>query len=172
MSKTILLAVDTAHHALDEHVSAAVEMIRDLAHADDRVVVLHVHEFAVGRFGRMQVDCVEGQGEQLVRDIVARLGSAGIKTEGSVREADYGHVARRILAEAEAWDARMLVLGSSSRTDLPRVPFGSVSSRLLHIASLPVLIVPMHRTEQVSAQAGASAQVGAGTPTQDAALAD
>lgn len=148
MSKTILLAVDTAHHDLDEHVSAAVEMIKDLVHADDRVVVLHVHEFAVGRFGRIQVDCAEGQGEQLVSDIVAKLGLAGVKAEGSIREADYGHVARRILAEAESCGARMLVLGSSSRTDLRRVPFGSVSSRLLHIASMPVLIVPMHSVKE------------------------
>jgi nucleotide-binding universal stress UspA family protein len=150
MSKTILLAVDTAHHDLDKHVAAAVEMIKDLVHADDRVVVLHVHEFAVGRFGRIQVDCAEGQGEQLVSDIVARLGSAGVKAEGSIRESDYGHVARRILAEAENCNARMLVLGSSSRTDLPRVPFGSVSSRLLHIASVPVLIVPMHAVTEAA----------------------
>ncbi|HTX82153.1 MAG TPA: universal stress protein [Streptosporangiaceae bacterium] len=172
MSKTILLAVDTAHRDLDEHVSAAVEMIKDLVHADDRVVVLHVHEFAIGRFGRIQVDCAEGQGEQLVSDIVARLGSAGVKAEGSIREADYGHVARRIVAEAENAGARMLVLGSSSRTDLPRVPFGSVSSRLLHIASLPVMIVPMHKTEKAPAQTGVSVEVDAGTPAQDAALAD
>ena len=63
MSKTILLAVDTARHDLSEHVSAAVEMIKDVVHPDDRVIVLHVHEFAVGRFGRIQVDCAEGQGE-------------------------------------------------------------------------------------------------------------
>ncbi len=144
MSKTILLAVDTARYELGEHVSAATEMIKDLVHADDRVIVLHVHEFAVGRFGRIQVDCAEGQGEELVGDIVARLDSVGVKAEAAIREADYGHVARKIVAEAKSCNARMLVLGSSSRTDLPRVPFGSVSSRLLHIASLPVLIVPMH----------------------------
>jgi nucleotide-binding universal stress UspA family protein len=144
VSKTILLAVDAARHDLDEHVRAAVQMITDLVHSDDKVIVLHVHEFAVGRFGRIQVDCAEGQGEELVGEVVARLGSAGVKAEGAIREADYGHVARRILAEAENCDARLLVLGSSSRTDLPKVPFGSVSSRLLHIASLPVLIVPMH----------------------------
>ena len=34
------------------------------------------------------------------------------------------------------------MLGSSSRTDLPHVPFGSVSHRLLHLARRPVLIVP------------------------------
>ena len=34
------------------------------------------------------------------------------------------------------------MLGSSGRTDLPHLPFGSVSHRLLHIARRPVLIVP------------------------------
>lgn len=158
MSKTILLAVDTARHDLSEHVSAAVEMIKDLVHPDDKVIVLHVHEFAVGRFGRIQVDCAEGQGEKVVGDVVARLGSAGVTAEGAIRAADYGHVARRILAEAHNCNARMLVLGSSSRTDLPRVPFGSVSSRLLHIASLPVLIVPMHAIQEAEIQTGADVE--------------
>ena len=153
MNKTVLLAVDTARHDLSEHVSAAVEMIKDLVHADDRVIVLHVHEFAVGRFGRIQVDCAEGQGEELVRDVAGRLGSAGVTAQGVIAEADYGHVARKILAEAKDYNASMLVLGSSSRTDLPRVPFGSVSSRLLHIASLPVLIVPMHAVAHAEVEA-------------------
>jgi nucleotide-binding universal stress UspA family protein len=158
MSKTVLLAVDTARHDLSEHVSAAVEMIKDLVRADDRVIVVHVHEFAVGRFGRIQVDCAEGQGEKLVSDVVGRLGSAGVVAQGVIAEADYGHVARKILAEANDYNARMLVLGSSSRTDLPRVPFGSVSSRLLHIASLPVLIVPMHAVAEATVKAGDSVQ--------------
>jgi nucleotide-binding universal stress UspA family protein len=156
MSKTILLAVDTARHDLSEHVSAAVEMIKDLVHSGDRVIVLHVHEFAVGRFGRIQVDCAEGQGEQLVRDVAGRLATVGVTAQGVIAEADYGHVARKILAEAKDCNARMLVLGSSSRTDLPRVPFGSVSSRLLHIASLPVLIVPMHAVAEATVKAGDS----------------
>lgn len=162
MSKTIVLAVDAAHHDLGKHVAAAVEMIKDLVHSDDRVIVLHVHEFAVGRFGRIQVDCAEGQGEQVVGDVVAKLGSAGVTAQGAIREANYGHVARRILTEAENCNARMLVLGSSSRTDLPHVPFGSVSSRLLHIASLPVLIVPMHAAADAVVQAEAVQAEAAG----------
>jgi nucleotide-binding universal stress UspA family protein len=153
MSKTIVLAVDTAHHEADEHVSAAVDMVKDLVRSDDNVLVLHVHEFAIGRFGRLQVDCAEGQGENLVAETVASLGRSGIQAEGAIREADYGHVARRILTVAQDAGARMLVLGSSSRTDLPRMPFGSVSSRLLHLASLPVLIVPMGSAERVPEQA-------------------
>jgi nucleotide-binding universal stress UspA family protein len=153
MSKTIVLAVDAARAGGDEHVTAAAEMVKDLVRIDDNVVVLHVHEFAIGRFGRLQVDCAEGEGEKVVADIVGNLQQSGIKAEGAIREADYGHVARRILMVAQDAGARMLVLGSSSRTDLPRMPFGSVSSRLLHLASIPVLIVPMQPAERVTEQA-------------------
>ncbi len=158
MSKTIVLAVDAARPEAGEHVAAAADMVTELAGTDDTVVVLHVHEFAVGRFGRIQVDCAEGDGEKLVAEIVAILVKSGINAEGAIREADYGHVARRILAVAEQVRAKMLVLGSSSRTDLPRVPFGSVSTRLLHLSSLPVLIVPMHPAGHVPVQAAAAEQ--------------
>jgi nucleotide-binding universal stress UspA family protein len=40
----------------------------------------------------------------------------------------------------------MIVLGSSNRTDLPHIPFGSVPHRLLHLARRPVLIVPRQET--------------------------
>jgi len=156
MSKTIVLAVDTARRELAEHVAAAVEMTRDVAHADDKVIVLHVHEFAVGRFGRIQVDCADGQGESLVTSIVEDLSKSGLSAEAVIKEADYGHVARAILAAAGHYQAGLLVLGSSSRTDLPWVPFGSVANRLLHIASLPVLIVPMRHDATVTVPSAAT----------------
>jgi len=150
MSKTIVLAVEPARRELSEHVAAAVEMTKDVAHADDKVIVVHVHEFAVGRFGRMQVDCSDGQGESLVARVVENLSESGLSAEGVIKEADISHVARAILAAAEHYQASLLVLGSRSRTDLPWVPFGSVANRLLHISPLPVLIVPMRRGETVT----------------------
>jgi len=156
MSKTIVLAVDTARRELSGHVAAAVEVTKDVAHADDKVIVLHVHEFAVGRFGRMQVDCADGQGESLVASIVEDLTGAGLSAEVAIREADLGYVARAILTAAAQCQARLVVLGSSSRTDLPLISFGSVASRLLHIASIPVLIVPMRATESASVGAQAA----------------
>lgn len=143
MSKTIMLAVDTARGELGKHVAAAVDMVKELATPDDRVVVLHVHEFAYGRFGRIKVDCQDGQGEQLIADIVAELGRSGVSASKMIKEAELSHVARAIVVAATEAGARMLVLGSSSRRDLPWVPFGSVSGRVLHLSSLPVLIVPM-----------------------------
>src|SRR5208282_4082034 len=124
MSRSIVLAVDVARHLPARNAAAAVEMTRELARdTGDRVIVLHVHEFAVGRFGRLRVDCADDEGEILVADIVRDLNNDGIDAESSIREADYGHVARKILAVADEHDARVVVLGSSSRTDVPLLPF-------------------------------------------------
>jgi len=156
MTKTIVLAFDAARHK-----PAAAEVARELSRdSGDKVIVLHVHEFAVGRFGRLQVDCAEGEGERLVAEIVDDLKQAGVTAEAEIREANYGHVARKILDVADEHDARMLVLGSHGRTDLPLV-FGSVSHRLLHHARRPVLIVP-GQPDTPAAQAAASAAATAG----------
>ena len=114
----------------------------------DRVMVVHVHEIAVGRFGRIQVCCPDGEGERLVSDTVAQLKEAGVSADSDIREVRYGHAASMVLAAADGYDARMIVLGSSNRTDLPHVPFGSVSHRLLHLARRPVLIVPRQHTPE------------------------
>jgi nucleotide-binding universal stress UspA family protein len=144
MSKNILLAVDAASHDPVRHVVAAAEMTRELSHdSGDHVIVLHVHEFATGRFGRIRVDCGDGEGESVVEKVVSDLRAAGISAEGEIRETNLGHIASAILHAAHDHDAHLVVLGSTSRTDLPRVPLGSVANRLLHMATRPVLIVPM-----------------------------
>lgn len=69
--------------------------------------------------------------------------------------------ARTILTAAQGCDARIVVLGSSSRTDLPYLPFGSVSTRLLHLARRPVLIVPWKEASaRTPEQAHADGTVG------------
>jgi nucleotide-binding universal stress UspA family protein len=138
VNKTILLAVDPASHT-----AAAADMARDLAAGTrDRVVVLHVHEYAIGRFGRIQVDCGDGEGEQVVFRIVDRLAAARIAALADIRRAPVGHIARTISGVADELDVRMIILGSSGAHDVPRLPFGSVSLRLLHRSSKPVLLVP------------------------------
>ena len=144
MNKNIVLAVDAApggDHT--QHVSAAAAMTRELSRdSGDHVIVLHVHEYSVGRYGRIRVDCGDGEGEQTVEAIVADLKAHAVSAEPEIRDTHVGHIAATILAAAHDHDARMIVLGSTSRTDLPRIPLGSVATRLLHTATLPVLIVP------------------------------
>lgn len=149
MSKTVLLAVDARQPA-----PQSMTVARELCHATgDKVIVLHVHEFAVGRFGRLQVDCPEGQAERVVPEIVATLREAGVTAEAEIRETHVGHVARAIVDAADEHDARFLVLGSSGRTDLPHIPLGSVSHRLLHMSRRPVMLVPRHAAGQDGAPA-------------------
>jgi nucleotide-binding universal stress UspA family protein len=162
MSKNILLAVDAASHDPARHVRAAADMARDLSRdTGDHVIVLHVHEFATGRFGRIQVDCGDGEGEGVVSKIVADLHAAGVSAEGEIRETNLGHIARAILHAAQDHDARLMVLGSSSRTDLPHILLGSVASRLLHMATRPVLIVPRTDGHAEPAQSSAVAATAA-----------
>jgi nucleotide-binding universal stress UspA family protein len=160
MSKNILLAVDAASGDPVRHISAAAAMTRELARdTRDHVIVLHVHEFATGRFGRMQVDCGEGGGEGVVESIVSDLRAVGISADGEIRETHVGHIAAAILKAAGEHDARIVVLGSSSRTDLPRMLLGSVASRLLHMSTRPVLIVPRSDTPTQASQPRAAATV-------------
>ena len=143
MNKTILLAVDAA-----QHVQAAADMTRELSRdSGDHVVVLHVHEFAVGRFGRVRVDCADGEGEKLVASVVDDLRAAGITADADIRETRLGHISRTILEIADHYDARIVVVGARGRHDLPHLPLGSVSHRLLHAAHRPVLIVPRPTTQ-------------------------
>jgi len=158
MSKNILLAVDAASHDPVRHVVGAADMTRELSRdSGDHVIVLHVHEFATGRFGRIRVDCGDGEGEGVVDKIVADLQGAGVSAEGEIRETRVGHIAAAILHAASDHDARLVVLGSSSRTDLPRTLLGSVASRLLHMATRPVLIVPRPDAHAEPAEAPAVA---------------
>jgi nucleotide-binding universal stress UspA family protein len=164
MKETLLLAVDaTTHGDVAAHVTAAADMTRQLAlDTGNDVIVLHVHEFATGRWGRMQVDCAEGDGEKVVDAIVASLQEAGVTAKGVIGSARYGHVAHAILAAADEHAAQVVVLGSSSRTDLPHLPFGSVSNRVLHLARRPVLIVPKSTTSSPSVEAAVTVATTAG----------
>ena len=138
MSQTLLLAVDTTSHT-----AAAADLAADLAsRTGDRVIVLHVHEYAVGRFGRVQVDCFDGDGEKVAADIAERLRATGVDARADVRKTHVGTIAREILATAAEYDARIIILGSTTKHDVPMLPFGSVSLRLLHHSDRPVLIVP------------------------------
>ena len=130
---TILLGVDALHYAPE-----ATELARELGRATgDKIIVVHVHEFAVGRFGRLQVDCVEGEAEKLITDIRADLTKSGANAEAEIRETHVGRIAKSIIEAADEHDARFIVLGSSHSTDLPHLPVGSVSLRVLHHCRRP-----------------------------------
>lgn len=118
---------------------------------------LHVHEFAVGRFGRLQVDCPEDEAERLITSIRTSLTDGGINNEADIRETHVGTIARTIVEAADQHDARIIVLGSAHSHDLPHIPFGSVSLKVLHLAKRPVMIVPRSLVSETVPQRSAAA---------------
>jgi nucleotide-binding universal stress UspA family protein len=140
MNSTILLATDARHD-----VAKSIELAGELSQGTQgRVLVLHIHEFSVGKYGRVQLCCPEEEAEELLPRIVALLGESGVPAEWQIRETNSGNAARAILDVADQHDAHVIILGSNMRTDVPLIPLGSVSHKLLHLARRPVLVVP-HR---------------------------
>jgi nucleotide-binding universal stress UspA family protein len=168
VNKNIVLAVDAAPgDDPARHISAAAAMTRELSRdSGDHVIVLHVHELATGRFGRIRVDCWDGEGQSVVDAVVADLRGHGVRADAEIRETHVGHIAATILAAAEDHDSHLVVLGSTSRTDLPRLPLGSVASRLLHLSTRPVLIVPRPDTPAQAAETTETPVTAAATASE------
>ena len=85
------------------------------------------------------------------------LRMAGLAAGGSVRYAAVDRVAQAILAEAKAFDAQLVVLGSPRRGELLARLFGSVTHRVIQRSPCPVLVASRRAARSQSPAAPASA---------------
>ena len=85
------------------------------------------------------------------------LRMAGLAAGGSVRYAAVDRVAQAILAEANAFDAQLVVLGSPRRGELLARMFGSVTQRVIQRSPCPVLVASRRATRSRPSAAPASA---------------
>jgi nucleotide-binding universal stress UspA family protein len=79
---------------------------------------------------------------------------AGIAAAGNVRPAIVDRVAEAILAEAEAFGADLIVLGSPRRGELATRLLGGVTLRVLRRSGCPVIVAPRHRPRRQPAISG------------------
>ena len=87
---------------------------------------------------------------------------AGIAAAGNVRPAIVDRVAEAILAEAEAFGADLIVLGSPRRGEVATRLFGSVTLRVLRRSSCPAIVAPRRgprRQPAVSGQVRGQGQI-------------
>ena len=91
---------------------------------------------------------------------IFELRMAGLAAGGSVRYAAVDRVAQAILAEAKAFDAQLVVLGSPRRGELLARLFGSVTHRVIQRSRCPVLVASRRadRSRQSAAPASAPRQ--------------
>lgn len=124
---------DCSKLALDKAVEAARAF-------GDRLVI--VFGYAPGGYGGGEVpthrEAVKEMGEKLVAEADRHLGGSGVEHEVELLPMKPAHA---LIEAAAQHGARMIVLGSHGETPLKGAIIGSTPYRLLHEATVPVLVV-------------------------------
>lgn len=144
MLKRILVAVDgshTAELALQEAIKLAKELRAQLR------VVHVVNEVSFnwpesGDFEEVK-EVFRKSSRKILEKADAELRKAGMTVETKMLEIETlgHHVADMIAAEAEAWPADLIVVGTHGRRGVNRLLLGSVAEGVARVASKPVLLI-------------------------------
>lgn len=150
MSKKFLAAVDGSEHGWK-----ALDLAANLAKLSDaELIVLHVVPYEPMPEGLKQFANVEGIppeemearyhlqrdiGDKIIKEAEARVrqsGFARVKTQAAE-----GHAANQIAAIAKSEGADMVFLGSRGLGDVTGLLMGSVSHKVMHLASCTCVAV-------------------------------
>jgi nucleotide-binding universal stress UspA family protein len=139
----ILLAVDGSTYSLD-----AVDCL--IAHADwyrekPTVELLTVH-LPVPKLPRMHLVVGRNQieryyreeGEAMLAGAKKKLDAAGIRYKASIL---VGSIAEIIVAHAKRTRCDLIFIGTHGRTAAGNMLVGSIATKVLHISTIPVLLV-------------------------------
>jgi nucleotide-binding universal stress UspA family protein len=144
--KKILVAVDgsgTATLAMQEAIKLAKDQhatLRTIYVADNFVVVGDGVHFDFNQYE----NAVRGYGLSILDKMESLAKEAGIATEsGIIENTDHAvRIPEKIVNDAKAWNADLLVIGTHGRRGISRLVLGSVAEGIIRMASTPVLLVP------------------------------
>ncbi len=138
MFSTIVLALDGS-----EGSRRALPLAADLAERDGaRIVAVHVRELIAAKAGTYPIRADEGEIEAAVRREVEDLSARGLDATLETAAVAMGGPAHAIADIARAAGADLIVVGTRGHGPIAGLLLGSVTQRLLHIATCPVLAVP------------------------------
>ena len=89
------------------------------------------------------VEAVRKSGRAILAKAAATAGAAGVQAETGLLEIEAlgRHVADAIIDEARHWPADLIVIGTHGRRGVSHLLLGSVAEKVVHIATVPVLLI-------------------------------
>jgi nucleotide-binding universal stress UspA family protein len=136
MFERIVLAVDGSEPA-----QRAVLVAADIASKyGSEVIVVHVAEQQLGLGGPIAYDTTE-EATRDADDAARSWKDLGVSARAEARAALAGRAAQEIMDVAASEDAGLIVMGSRGMSDWEGLLVGSVAHKVVHLSSVPVLIV-------------------------------
>ena len=152
MFARILLAIDDVNDC-----QAALDLVTNVAAegtAEVRALHLRVRELSGYKWYSPES---RDQASIVAEAATFELRMAGLAAGGTVRHVPVDRVAQAILAEAKAFDAQLIVLGSPWRGEVLARLFGSVTHRVIQRSTCPVIVAPRRPAASPRPVASASA---------------
>ncbi len=138
MFECIVYATDGSDHA-----RKALVYARDLAKLHNaKLFVVHVYSGVSDFLDYKEYDTILGHriaaGDKIIEEAGKEFEVAGLKFQTELLE---GPVTEAIMNVAETRDADLIVLGARGMSSLEGLLLGSVSQKVIHHATCPVLVV-------------------------------
>jgi nucleotide-binding universal stress UspA family protein len=144
MTDTILIGIDGSK-ASENAVSFAASQAKS---GNSRLVVCYVVEWSPYTFNTPEEneqrhmrrkEEIKNAKERVLNPILKSIESEGVKALGVVR---HGQVADVLLQLSKEQDAGQIVVGRIGHSGIKSLLFGSVATKLMQLAHIPVTIVP------------------------------
>jgi nucleotide-binding universal stress UspA family protein len=146
MYKRILVPLDgspTSRLGLEHAIGLAQALrarLRLINVVDELSVIPAVDAYAAVDLAAMIAALKEG-GQQILDESAALAKKQGVEVEEQLVESQGQHVSNFIVREAKDWGADLISMGTHGRRGISKLLLGSDAERVLHEATVPVLLV-------------------------------
>jgi len=106
--------------------------------ADERVLDCG---FGPGTYGSALIESARDEGRKILSDAQSLAEAGGIGAEILLMDSPGGQVASLIIAQAKAWAADLIVMGTHGRRGVSRMAMGSDAECVVRNALVPVLLI-------------------------------
>ncbi|KTD62621.1 universal stress protein [Legionella santicrucis] len=141
MYKQIMVAVDGSKASS----LALKEAIQLAKNQNSKLCVIHIvdtlYEGDVDR--EAFVELIRKQGQEVLNSIKKKLSRVKIEFEMKLTELtpSKSQIAEKLVDEASAWSADLIIIGTHGRRGIQHILTGSVAEEVIRISKIPVLLV-------------------------------